>query len=62
MFAVDGCVSRTENSPARWGLATTLQSVDCHALEPFDWLLTTMTDESTFRIDLDDQSVRWIRS
>lgn len=61
VFTVDGCVARTENSPARWGLATTLQSVSCHALEPFDWLLTTMTDESTFGMNQDDHSYKFHR-
>ena len=58
MFSVGGYASRTQDSPARWGLATILKAVNTESLTQYDWLLSSMnTDVSSD--DSEDYSVRF---
>lgn len=51
-----GNASRTQDSPARWGLAAILRAVNAESLTQYDWLLSSMsTDISTD--DSEDYSV-----
>ncbi|KAL9981805.1 hypothetical protein ACROYT_G010558 [Oculina patagonica] len=47
VFSVGGFTSRTQDSPARWGLATILRVVKTQSLTVFDWLLSSMNPEAT---------------
>ncbi|XP_068679786.1 uncharacterized protein [Montipora foliosa] len=47
VIGMEGYVCRTQDSPACWGLATVLRSVNAESIIPFDWLLSSMgTDVS----------------
>lgn len=47
VFSIGSLASRTQDSPARWGLATTLRVVNTEALTAFDWLLSSMNADVT---------------
>ena len=56
VIGVGGYGCRTQDSPACWGLATVLRSVNAESIIPFDWLLSSMgTDVSL--TDSEDYSV-----
>ncbi|XP_078356333.1 uncharacterized protein LOC144641165, partial [Oculina patagonica] len=55
VFSVGGFTSHTQDSPARWGLATILRVVKTQSLTVFDWLLSSMNPEATSD-DLEDYS------
>ena len=58
VFSVGRDASRTQDSPARWGIATILHVVNTEALTQFDWLLLSMnSDVSTD--DSQDYSVSY---
>ncbi|KAJ7387208.1 hypothetical protein OS493_004178 [Desmophyllum pertusum] len=58
VFSVGSDASRTQDSPARWGIATILHVVNTEALTQFDWLLLSMnSDVSTD--DSQDYSVSY---
>lgn len=56
VFGVGSSVSRTQDSPARWGLATVLRVVNTQSITVFDWLLSTMNSDVTTD-DSEDYSV-----
>lgn len=56
VFRVGNLASRTQDSPARWGLATILRVVNTEALTAFDWLLSSMNTDVTTD-DSEDYSV-----
>ena len=56
VFSVGSLASRTQDSPARWGLATVLHVVSSEALTIFDWLLSSMNSDVTTD-DSEDYSV-----
>ena len=56
VFSIGSLASRTQDSPARWGLATVLNVVSSEALTIFDWLLSSMNSDVTTD-DSEDYSV-----
>lgn len=56
VFSIGSLASRTQDSPARWGLATTLHVVNTEALTAFDWLLSS-TNADVTTDDSEDYSV-----
>ena len=56
VFSIGGLSSRTQDSPARWGLASILRVVNTEALTLFDWLLSSMNSDITTD-DSEDYSV-----
>lgn len=56
VFSIGSLASRTQDSPARWGLATILRVVNTEALTVFDWLLSSMNSDVTTD-DSEDYSV-----
>ena len=56
VFSIGNSASRTQDSPARWGLATVLRFVNTEALTMFDWLLSSMNTDATAD-DSEDYSV-----
>ncbi|XP_067032145.1 uncharacterized protein [Acropora muricata] len=46
VFSVGGHACRTEDSPARWGLATVLRAVNTESLMIFDWLLSNISSDA----------------
>lgn len=56
VFSIGSLASCTQDSPARWGLATTLRVVNTEALTAFDWLLSSMNADVTTD-DSEDYSV-----
>lgn len=56
VFSIGSFASRTQDSPARWGLATILHVVSTESLTMFDWLLSSMNSDVTTD-DSEDYSV-----
>ena len=59
VFSVGGNASRTQDSPARWGLATILRAVNAESLTLYDWLLSSMNTEISTD-NSEDYSVSYI--
>lgn len=51
-----GHACRTEDSPARWGLATVLRAVNTESLMIFDWLLSNISSDAPLN-ESEDYSV-----